>query len=221
MTARSGIAPLVLLIGAIALAACGGPGTSTAPGGTTGAVATVPATSEAPIDPIPPFPSFDLGSFGIPSFSLPSGDKDLEALLPDELGGETVQKLSMTGDSFLGGNLTGTEQLDDVLEQAGKGPADLSVAFGGAGTVVVIAYRIKGVPADTFYDAFLLAGQQAGEVTVTDASFGGKTVKKLVSPTTEIGTVYVYASGDVLFVVGGTISGISDAILNEAFSKIS
>jgi hypothetical protein len=213
MTARTSARALALLAGAVfILAACGPGGTATSsPAATTAAVTTPgPAATGGGL-----LPSFDLGSFAIPSFN---SDVELEGLLPDTIAGVPVQKFSMTGDSFMGTGGTGTEELDAILDEAGKTPADLSVAFAGTDAVTLIAYRIKGVPADTFFQAFLLAAQEGGETTLTDASFGGKSVKKVVSTDTDIGTVYVYASGDVLFIVGG--EGLTDAILQEAFSQL-
>jgi hypothetical protein len=212
MTARTSARALALLTGAVIIvAACGPGGTPTSsPAATTAAIATpAPDVTDGGL------PSFDLGSFAIPSFN---SDVELEGLLPDTIAGVAVQKFSMTGDSFMGTGGTGTEELDAILEQAGKTPADLSVAFAGTDAVTLIAYRIKGVPADTFFQAFLTAAQQGGETTLTDASLGGKSVKKVVSTDTDIGTVYVYASGDVLFIVGG--EGLTDAILQEAFSAL-
>jgi hypothetical protein len=213
MTARTSARALALLTGAVlVLAACGPGGTATSsPAATTATVATPAPDATDPGF----FPSFDLGSFAIPSFN---SDVELEGLLPDTIAGVTVQKFSMTGDSFMGTGGTGTDELDAILDQAGKTPADLSVAFAGTNAVTLIAYRIKGVPADTFFQAFLTAAQQGGETTLTDASFGGKSVKKLVSTDTDTGTVYVYASGDVLFTVLG--AALTDAILQEAFSAL-
>jgi hypothetical protein len=213
MTARTSARALALLAGAVlVLAACGPGGTaSSSPAATTAAVATpAPAETGGGL-----FPSFDLGSFALPSFNR---DVELEGLLPDTIAGKTVQKFSMTGDSYMGTGGTGTEEVDAVLDQAGKTAADLSVAFGGTNAVTLIAYRIKGVPADTFFQAFLAAAQQDGETTVTDAGIGGKSVKKVVSTDSELGTAYVYASGDVLFTVVG--AALTDAILQEAFSQL-
>jgi hypothetical protein len=209
MTARNAAGALAIMLGgALALGACTTGTPTTGPGGT----ASQPSSPTGGV-----IPSFDLGSFAMPSLNA---DLDLEALLPDDLGGEPVQKFSMKGDSFLGSGGTGTAELDAVLNQAGKTPADLSVAFAGtpSSDISLIAYRIKGVPAETFFQAFLAAAQQNAQVTSSDTSLGGKSVKKLVSTDTDIGTVYVYASGDVLFVIGG--EDVSDILLNEAFAKL-
>ncbi len=205
---------LALAAGAVALvvAACG-PSGSTAP--TSGAVATNAPATQAPVA-TPGGPT----DGGLPTFVLPSfnADVDLEALLPDELGGTATQKFSMAGDSFMGTGGQGSEELNAVLGQFGKSVADLSVGFAGTDKIVVIAYQIEGVPASVVFPAFLAAAQQDAEVTITDVTIGGKAVKKAVSADSEMGTTYVYASGDVLFIVGG--DGVSEALLTEAFQKL-
>lgn len=215
MTARSLARPLTLLTGLAILVAGCGPEASATPGapGATGSSAApatqAPAgTSGTPVGTTGPGPTFVMPS-------LPSGDAELEDLLPDEIAGETVTKLSMTGDQFMG---TGNDEVEAVLQQFDKTPADLSVAFGGTAAIALIAYRLKGVDGGQFFNAFLAASDDAGQVTVTDASYSGKAVKKVVSPDSEIGTVYVYTSGDVMYIVGG--EGITDELLTEAFSKI-
>lgn len=193
----------LLASGVLVLAACA-PAATSAP--TTAAQAT---SGPAPTDGL--FPSFDLGSFALPSFN---SDLELEELLPDDIGGEAVQKVSMTGDSFLGGG--GSDDMEAVLSQFGKAPADLSVAFGGAAGVNVIAYRIRGVPAGQTYEAFLGIVEMEENPTISDTTVGGKPVKMIV---TSSETSYIYASGDVLFTVVGN-DGVPQALIDETFSKL-
>lgn len=210
MPARSTARPLALLISfALLVAACGG--AAATPGATSRG-----GLSAAPVTQAPAGTNGSEPSMVLPSFDLPSGDAELEALLPDDIAGETVQKFSMTGDTFMGG--AGNSEVAAVLEQFNKEPSDLSVAFGGTDAVALIAYRLKGVEGSQFFNAFLVAAGEDGQVTVTDAAYGGKAVKKVVSPNADIGTVHVYTAGDVMFIVGD--EDITDALLTEAFSKI-
>jgi hypothetical protein len=210
MTARSIARPLAALAAAaIFVAACGSGTASTEP------VATLGLATEAPVTDAPAATTGGEPTFALPSFDLPSDDEELEGLLPDEIAGETMQKFSLTGEAFMA---EGNAEVQAVLDQFNKSASDLSVAFAGSPTAALIAYRLKGVDAGQFFDAFLAAAREDGEVAVTDASFGGKAVKKVVSESSDIGTVYVYTSGDVMFIVGGDT--LSDAFLNEAFSKI-
>jgi len=208
MTARRTGAALTLSAGiALAIAACSGNAATSAPTtGTGGAPATEVPGTEAP------------GTSGLPgfSFALPSftADTELEAMFPDEIGGEKLQVISMTGSDFLGTGTAGNE-IGPILTQLGKSPSDLSVAFGGTTAISVIAFRIKGVPADQFLNAYTQSAPQGA--TITDASLGGKSVKKVVTPDSPTVT-YLYLKGDVIWTVGGNAP--TDALLNEAFSKL-
>jgi hypothetical protein len=202
----------ILVITAALVAGCG-PAATSGPVGTSGAVGSpAPVTQPPATQPAAPTGG-PLDSFALPS--LPSEDADLEALLPDELGGEDVLKSSMTGDSFLGTPGAGGEEIAMMLQALGKQPADLSVAFGGTSEISVIAYQVKGIPATQVYASYLQLAQQSGATTSTDTSLGGKSVKKVVS---EDGTVYIYTAGDVVFSVSG--DDISPALLDETFSKL-
>ena len=209
MTARRTGLALTLFVGtALAVAACGGAAATGAP--TSGTASEAPIT-EAPSTEAP-------GSSGLPgfSFALPSftADTELEAMFPKDLGGKTLQVLSMSGSDFLGSNPAGNE-LAPILSGLGKSPSDLSVAFGGTADIAVIAFRIKGVPADQFLNAYTQHAPQGA--AITDASFGGKSVKKVVTPDSESAT-YLYLKNDVIWTVSG--NGVTDALLNEAFSKL-
>lgn len=210
MTATRTGSGLALLVGAAVLvAACGSSGPSTA--------ATQPATQPTVTEPPASFalPSFDIPgfSFALPSFS---SDADLEAMFPDSIGGETMTVQSMSGADFMNlpGGTTASKDIETALEQLGKTAADLSVGFGGTTAITIFAFKINGVPADQFLGKYL--SSTAVGSTVTDASFGGKSVKKVV--TNGQVAAYIYLKGDVLWTVGGNHP--TDALLTEAFSKL-
>ncbi|HUG30475.1 MAG TPA: hypothetical protein VMQ65_08195 [Candidatus Limnocylindria bacterium] len=212
MTARRATRPQTLLAGlAILVAACGDATATATPGVTGSAGSTAAAATQAPVATIGIGPTFAL-----PSFELPSADEALEALLPDDIAGETVRKSSITGDQLLG--FRGSPEVEAVLDQFDKSPSDLSVAFGGTTNLTLIAYRLEGVDGSQFLNTFLVAAGEDGQVTVTDAAYGGKAVKKVVSSNAANGTVYAYTAGDVMYIVGG--DDITDALLAEVFSKI-
>jgi hypothetical protein len=205
MTARRTGLALTLFVGtALAVAACGGAAATSAPSSGT--------ASEAPVTEAP-------GSSELPgfSFALPSchSNADLEKLIPPQIGGEAVTTQSMSGAQFLG---TPNNEFSNVLSGLGKQPSDLSVAFGFNTQVSIIAFQISGVPGSTILDAFKNTTTNAG--TITDASYGGKAVKKVAPTDTSQAASYIYTTQDVVFVVTGVSSAPSDAILNEAFSKL-
>jgi hypothetical protein len=192
---------------ALVLAACGQAGAPTGAAGATQAAVATQAATQAP------------GATAGPglSFVLPNEDKDLEALLPDQIGGKPVQKLSMAGTSFLVGGGSSSDDFTKILTQFGKSPADLSVAVGGTDSIQLGAFRVKGVDANQLFQSFLqLASSAQGDV-VSDANVGGKSVKKVVTVDGDVS--YIYASGDVLFTVDST-SDTDPALVTEAFSKL-
>jgi hypothetical protein len=203
LTGRRVAALVVLLLGA-GVAACGGTASGTPiPGagspGPTAAPATAPSFS---------FPDF---SFALPSFEA---NPELEAMFPDQIAGQPVEVLSMTGTSFMAG-ASGT-QLAPVLQQLDAKAADMSVAFGGTAQVTVVAFKIEGVSAQQFFSAYIATAQGAQGAAIADASYGGKAVKKIVPLGADV--VYLYLHGDVTWTVGGT--ALTDALLTETFSKL-
>ena len=206
MTARITARALAALASvAIVIAACGNGAATTAPA--TQATATTVPASQPTATQAAGGPSIDpLASF--------HGAQNLEALLPNEVGGVQVVKASIGGTDFMA-NLGASDELRNALTALGKSPADLSVAFASAGTTTLFAFQVNGVAGSQILSAMI--AQQAPGSTSTDVSFGGKSVKKVA--TTDDSTVsYVYTSQDVVFVVAG--EDITDAILNEVFSKL-
>lgn len=206
MTARRNATGLAMLVGAsLIIAACGPAANAT----TAPTTATTPTTTEAPGSEAPPS--------GLPSFALPSfhSNADLEKLIPAEIGGEAIATQSMSGAQFLS---TPNNAFSNVLSGLGKQPSDLSVAFGFNMQVSVIAFQIKGTSGSAVLDAFKNSSTDVG--TLTDVNYGGKAVKKLTPTDVSEGTSYIYTTQDVVFVVGATGDTLTDALLNEAFSKL-
>ncbi len=207
-TPRSARALAILFGSTLVLAACGPAASGTGgPGETTAAVVTQAPASQAPAATDGPGLSFDLSSF--------HGDVDLESLLPDEIGGEPVTTLSMTGEEFLDPNTP--NEFGAALTALGKQPSDMSVAFGGVEGVNLFAFRVQGVPGSATLDALIDAFEE-GAATVTEVSFGGKSVKKIVPTDPDDETGYAYTTQDAVISVSGP--AITDAQLNEVFSSL-
>lgn len=188
----------------ILVAACGA---GAAPGASPAAATQVPVT-QGPAGTGGAVPSLDLSSF--------HADVELEDLFPDEIGGQTLTVLSMSGAEMM---VDGSSpELEATLTALGKSPSDLSVAFGGVSGVSIIAFQIEGVPGGSILTEFFKAYQQETASSITDVTFGGKAVKKIVPTDTGEETTYVYSSRDVVFAVGGET--ITDAQLTEVFSKL-
>lgn len=202
MTARFTARPLAALATlAIFVAACG-----------SGTATNAPTATQAPATQAPAATEPGQASFPIPSFHA---DQKLEALFPDSIGGETMTVLSVSGEEFMG--LGAAPELEAMLSALSKSASDMSVAYGSAGNVTIIGFKVAGVPGNTIFTALFDAYKQTNESTITDVTISGKSVKKVV-PTDGTETSYVYAAQDVVFSVGG--DGITDAQLNEVFSKL-
>ena len=146
--------------------------------------------------------------------SLPSADKELEGLLPDQIAGETVGKSSVGGEALVAG--PGGDAYQRVLTALDKKPSDLSAAIGSTEEVLLLAFRIKGVEADAFFDAYLEAAAAEPDAQPTDVTVAGKPAKRFIDATGQ--TLYVY------FVDGASItvsqSQPDTAILTEIFEKL-
>lgn len=190
---RYRIAGMALVaVTAIALAGCNSTtGGSAAPSTDTGATTAPEATAAAPTDAAP---SQGEASFAIPSFAFPSSDKELEALLPAEMCGATVQKLSMGPEMF---ETAADPEFTAVLDKLGKSVSDVSFAIAAPLTASADGcsagiFRIKGADGDKLKAAFLEEAQKEGN-TFTQKSLGGKDV--YADPTSD-SFGYVYFKND-------------------------
>jgi hypothetical protein len=191
---RAAVVALLLLV----LAACGSsaaspsPSTASSPLGGSG--------SSAP----------SLGASESAGPSLPSSAAELEALIPDEVGGVTLQKLSMRGNEFANSG-SATEQAQDFLRRLGVDPEDVSVAVGfgaspdGASTVAVFIFKAEGADSARLLETFKTAmdAEQDQPLQWESATVGGKQVQRATAPQNN-GQVNIYVAGDTLYFVATT-----------------
>ena len=207
---------LILAIGAIAvaalLAACGTSGATGSAASSPSAAASVAAPSagapsESPDAVASAGPSLDLGSF-----ELPSGAKELEAILPDEMCGSATIKFSMSGDQFADG---ADEEFTNLLAALGKSPADTSFAAAGSteGNCGAGIFRINGVDSNRLQETFLAASQEEG-TTFTESSVGGKNVFVLTMDG-ETDKQWVYFQGDAMLFVTADDDAQAATILGD------
>ncbi len=113
--------------------------------------------------------------------SLPSGAADLEALIPDTIGGVALQKLSMQGNEFANSGGASAE-VEDFLRNLGVSPDDVSVAIGfglstesGSG-VAVFVFRAEGADSGRLLQAFKDAtdAERDAPLEWESANVGGK-----------------------------------------------
>jgi hypothetical protein len=200
---------LLALVLALAVA-CGGsasPSPSTAVAPTTAASvpgSTAPSTSPSTAASVGP-------SLLIPSFTLPSSDKELEALLPATLCGTTTQKTSISGAQAVGTS----KDTQALLQRLGKSPNDVSLAIAFAAGCDVSAgiFRIKGTDSTQLADAFKSTATAQGE-TFEQRTVGGKNV--LVSASASGGTsTYAYFGGDAFLFVAAKDDAAAGPVLQQ------
>lgn len=145
-------------------------------------------------------------SNALPSFNLPSNAKELEALLPNTLGGAKLTKASMKGSDFVT-SAGSSPELKAWLDTVGKSLNDVSAAyaFDLTGTVpsAVFAFRVNGVDNAKLIDALKKSMDTSAKTTLnwTSGNVGGKNVQQVSDPNTTGSTLYVYGTADIVFFV--------------------
>lgn len=204
---RAGLAAVVAL--ALGLAAC-----------SSGASGT-PTPSPTPTST--PTPAASSGSSAVAFPSIGNSDKELEALIPDSIGGVTLQKSSMRGNEFMSSANADPESVA-FLNALGVQPSDIGVAFGfgfsaeAQSALGVFVFKANGVPAARLLSVFKDAADKNTDtpVTWTSATVAGKSVDVGTSSQQGAPKTYLYATNEILFFVVAT----TDAQASDALSKL-
>lgn len=189
-----GVAGALLLLAACSSSATNAPGATTPAGG---------GSSAAP------------SSGGLPGFSFPSDDKDLENLLPGTLCGQPAVKTSLNGASFAAG---ADPAFVGVLSQLGKTPADVGFAISAGDPtkapdceVSAGVFKINGVDSGQLQTVFL-AEAAAEEQSYSQGNVGGKDV--YVDASDPTARNYFYVKGDGVFFVSAPDDATAGPILS-------
>ncbi|MGD0123114.1 MAG: hypothetical protein ABSC46_11205 [Candidatus Limnocylindrales bacterium] len=131
-------------------------------------------------------------------------DPELEALLPDSIGGVALTKSSISGEQM------GLTDGDPLLSRFGKHPADLASATATAShqLLMVGVERLRGVPADQLLSAMLEALPSGG--TVSHTSLGGHQMTYVVSGAWP---VWYYPTGELLYGFVGSEDDVVRALV--------
>lgn len=209
---------LLLTLLALVLAACSdnSGGSSTSASVSASAAATSPAQSDEASEQ--PTESSSDGT-ALPSVDLPNSAPELAELLPDEIGGQQVQKISMSGAELMAEGSGTDPELISFLERVGAQPEDISVAFvfkfSAAGdNAGIAAFRVAGASSDELEREFRASPDSEGEtIDWQEQSVGGKDV--LTAPDTNIegATQYLYTVGDIVFIVTSTMEETAAELL--------
>ena len=200
---------LLLTLLALVLAACSGNsgGSSTSVSASASAEASSPAESDDASEQ--PTESSSDGT-ALPSMDMPNSAPELAALLPDEIGGQQVQKISMSGAELMAEGSGADPEFVSFLERVGAQPDDVSVAFvftlsAEGDTAGIAAFRVAGASSDELEREFRASLDSEGEtIDWQEQSVGGKDVLTAPDTNNEDATQYLYTVGDVVFIVTST-----------------
>lgn len=152
--------------------------------------------------------------------ALPSfvGAADLEATLPSEAAGLTIQAFSMSGPDFVAGDPE--PQFIAFLDSLGADIEEVAVAVAlginadGTQTASILAFQVIGATASDLVDEFKATADEGAEPLVWHpATIGGKAVE-LSDTNPDFPTpVTLYATGDVLYFVSSTDPDALEEIL--------
>lgn len=190
---------------AIILAACG---SSSASPSASQAASVAPSESAA-----------ESPDIGLPSFSA-GVVAELEALIPDEIGGATMQKFSMRGDQFLTSGQE-DETTARFLAELGVSPNDVSIAFGfGFGAdltsgAAMFVFRAEGASEDRLLQVFKdsMDEDRAVPLEWTTVTIAGHQVESATDAEADDQAMFLYAKGELLYFVSTTDPAAAEEVI--------
>jgi hypothetical protein len=140
---------------------------------------------------------------------------ELEALLPSEIDGVTLQKGSTTGAGVFEGNAFGRE-MTQFLASVGKRPGDLRFANARDPSaklgLEVGVFRVMGVDAAALRRAIVASSRpNAPGLTASATTLAGKRVTKVAYPGGSV--LYLYEHEDGVFYVGSQREDVASRAL--------
>lgn len=170
------------------------------------------ATEEPTPEPTPTDePSEDAGDP-----SLAPGAGDLADLLPEEVGGLTLEYAHSSGAQVFDSTGTTPEAIE-FLDRVGATPDNVSSAFGfsfdpeAQEGVSIVAFRVEGADEGQLRDGFLSVFEEEGSTVGEETTLGGKTVRQIGDA--EATTGYLYVHDDVVYLVSGEPVGLAEEAL--------
>ena len=136
-------------------------------------------------------------------------DPDLEALFPSTVDDQPLITQSMSGEILLMGGEEALQPLTDALAAQGLTISDVSIGSASSADFAtgIQAIRVKGGDASAL--APILVEQVAQGAVPSEGEVAGKPVTVL---TTSAGTQYIYASGEVVWLVAASEPALSEII---------
>lgn len=187
-----------LLAGAIAAVVVIGACTSSGSPAASPSLAASPSPSVAIVPSAPARTPGTSPATPRPSVVIPHDDPTLEAILPDEVDGAKLLKISV---SPISTDATGAQSMKALAERIGDGSGSFGLAYAGdpGGGFNLFALHIPGADSSDLLTQFAqmtLAETVGGSVEA--ATLGDRDVVHVVDPVSEIGDVWFFADGDTL-----------------------
>jgi hypothetical protein len=131
---------------------------------------------------------------------VPHDDPGLEALLPDEVDGQKLFKLSVGLVSSATNE--GAAAMRQLAKEIGDGTGNFGLAYAGDAVnqkFNLFAVRVPGAEPSKLLTEYarLTLASTAGGTTESD-TLGGRSLVHIIDPGSQIGDVWFYAKGDTL-----------------------
>ena len=139
------------------------------------------------------------------SSGLPSEDPALEALLPDEIGGEATEKLSLRGPELVGAG-SSDPTFADFVERLGADPEGVAVAYAYTleSEVQVFAYQVRDSRPERLLDelqAAIGAQEATADVTWAPSSLADRPVRLGTPADPANALIYLQGVQDIGFII--------------------
>lgn len=151
--------------------------------------------------------------------SFVPGAGSLDGILPDSVGGITLEYQYADGQAVLGSEGV-TPEVQDFLNRVGGSIDGVSSAFGigsdqAAGSFIsIFAIRVAGADEGRLRDEFRQVMGEGSDNVFTEANVGGKNVLAFGAAGAEPDG-YLYVKGDVVFTVGASTPELNEAVLSQ------
>jgi hypothetical protein len=150
--------------------------------------------------------------------SFAPGAGDLDSILPDEVGGITLEYQFAEGEGVLGSEGI-TPEVQDFLNRVGADTEDVSSAIGigidqaSGGIISIFAIRVAGADEGSLRDEFRQVMEEDADSVFSEATLGGKEVMSFGTEGEEPDG-YMYVHDDVVFMVGGSSPELTEEALS-------
>jgi hypothetical protein len=152
----------------------------------------------------------------------PEDAVELARVLPDVIDGRSARKRAYEGEELLSGetDVIAGDGLLAFIERVGARAESIlfahAVVLGAGGTVAVTAYRLEGESEEVLTAEYqLVMDTPEAAVQWSEQSFGGKEVLTAVDPDISGNVMYLYTTGDLIFLVSAANPEVAAAILES------